>query len=156
MRRFFFLVFLACSMTGSAQTNLFDADGYYFPTPSLRVCSLNIEYLDLNTCVYYYEGKVHDQPKAIPPVVFIRVKGQKKSISASDILVNQDTLSFRFTYQGKTITFAGSFLDKRGKFAGRDDIIPQKTVLLRGKFFVTAGDSLVESKESSFTYWEGD
>lgn len=156
MRRLFLPVFLFYSIIGLAQTKLFDADGYYFPSTPLSVSGLNIEYLDLNTCVYYYEGKVHEQPRAIPPVVFIRVKGQKKSISASDILINQDTVSFRFTSQGKTITFAGTFLDKRGKFAGRDDIIPQKTVLLRGRFNVSEGETTVQSIESSFTFWEGD
>jgi len=149
---------LIISLFGLIQSNVFDPDGYYFPASKTVLSGVQIEYFNIHSLEYYNNGKLdYEHPKIIKPEIVILILPKSKRLSASNILVNVDTLAFEIELsKDKILVFNGKFIDKRGQFWNQNDITPQQTVIVSGVFSVVQQSKFIESKKVKFTYWEGD
>lgn len=142
---------------------LFDPNGYYFPVrEGFVVGGWKIEWFDIQALEYYYDDVLHyDRPRPISPVVRLtitRQKDQKKfSYKCPNPVVSQEVLTIVCSKTSiGTVSIQGSFIDKRGQFWDRKEIIPYKTVVLNAT--ITVEDKLGQRifRQIPFTYWEGD
>ena len=166
----FFLVIdraIAQTLTPGLKINstqeLFDPNGYYFPDGTdIVVGGWKIEWINIQALENHYDNEFHyDSPRSIPPVVRLtitRQKDQKKfSYKCPNPVVSPEvlTVSCPKTAIG-AISIQGKFLDKRGQFWNRNEILPYKTVVLNATITVENKSGHRFFRQLPFTYWEGD
>jgi hypothetical protein len=125
------------------EPNFFDPDGYYLPASDSTMSGYRIEWLELTTLEYYYNGALHyDKPRPLPSaarLALARMADGMKSIHRCPApSVSRDALAIRCpaTPIG-AVAIRGAFLDKRGQFWNRGDIPVEKPVVMVAT--VTAG-----------------
>jgi hypothetical protein len=132
----------------------FDPDGYYFPQPELRVGRFEIQSFGLD--VVYSPSHTNRPPTASLQIVKTGQETPKVHFTNS-VIANADTLSLKFvTKEIGTVRVTGSFVDKRGSFAHRDDLDPDKTIVLTARVVVENQGREIYSKVHQFTYYSGD
>jgi hypothetical protein len=146
----------------AGEPNVFDPNGYYLPVPDVAMSGYRIEWLELTTLEYYYEGALHyDKPRAVPPVARLalaRLADGKKSVHrCSAPSISPDAVAVRCpaTPIG-AVSVRGAFLDRRGQFWNRGDIPIEKTVVMVATVTAAQGDKAERSQRVSFTYTQGD
>lgn len=159
------LVVLFASWLAGAQADepkFFDPDGYYLPASDITMSGYRIEWLELTTLAYYYDGALHyDNPRPVPPearLALARLADGKKSIHRCPApSVSRDALAIRCpaTPIG-AVSVRGAFLDKRGQFWNRGDFPVQKTVVMVATVTAARGDKAPLSQRVSFTHTQGD
>ncbi len=158
MKNILLLLFVFSSISVFIQQKYFDPDGYYFPETEFSIGGIKIDNIELRTLDYYQNGKLnYDNPKFVKPEIIISLIDSKKRIKPIDIVVNKDTLFFHIKLlENKVLEFSGNFIDKRGQFWNQNDVKPEKTIVMKGKFKLFVNGKINDKKEVKFTYWEGD
>lgn len=146
----------------ATEPSFFDPDGYYFPAPDLVVSGYKIAWVSLTTLEYYFEGELHyGNPRFLPPsahLVLTRVVDQSQSsYNCPQPIIRRDLLAVvcQSTPIG-VVSIRGTFVDKRGQFWNRNDIIAQKTIVADAAVTIAQDGNGQESRRVFFTYWEGD
>jgi len=144
------------------EPNFFDPDGYYLPASDSAMSGYRIEWLELTTLEYYYDGALHyDKPRPVPPaarLALARLADGKKSIHGCPApSVSRDALAIRcpVTPIG-AVSIRGAFVDKRGQFWNRGDIPVEKPVVMVATVTAGRADKAQLSQRVSFTYTQGD
>jgi hypothetical protein len=144
------------------EPSFFDPGGYYFPTPTLIVSGYKIESIRIDTLEYYYDNDIHyDKPRFHPPEIQLKlthvVDQAQSHYDCSQTIISRDQLSF--VCQASPIgvlSFSGKFVDKRGQFWKRKDVIALETIVVAGEITISQGVNNSKPRQVSFTYWQGD
>lgn len=152
----------SCLRRHANEPAFFDPDGYYFPASKLMSGGYELEYLEIRTLEYYYDGAAHyDAPRALPPSVRLSLRhtGSDKA-SKHDCpkpVITRDALRLAncATLVG-LVSLDGLFLDKRGQYWNRFDVNGMGKAILRARLSIVRADAIVLDHEIVFTYWAGD
>jgi hypothetical protein len=155
IKKYLIIFILINFISLKAQTKYFDPDGYYFPVSKLVLGGINIEWLEINT-LDINKNSNGEYPKLLKPEINIRPVGTRKWLKTIDIIIDKDTLFFRYVIsKNKLIEFSGTFIDKRGQYWNQNDI-KQNTVIMHGIFKLIENGNIQDTKDCKFTYDEGD
>lgn len=144
------------------EPSFFDPGGYYYPAPDLIVSGYKIESIRIDTLEYYYDNDIHyDKPRFHPPEVRLElthVVDQTESYyDCPQPIISRDQLYFVCESSPiGVLSFSGTFVDKRGQFWKRNDVIAQETVVVAGEVTTSQGGNGSKPRLVSFTYWQGD
>jgi hypothetical protein len=140
----------------------FDADGYYYPEEQIVVEGFRFDWFSLETVSYYNDGKLdYEHPRYIGPnasLLLVRTKDERKfsyRFPRPTIGKNKIFLTSVATPIG-IVTIKGTFLDTRGMFWNRPDVIVMETPVFEGTLTVVRGGKRVYKKVGRFVFWEGD
>jgi hypothetical protein len=139
-------------------TTFFDVEGYYFPSEALDLAGYHFDSFSFENLDFRFglgpDSAVYS-PHAL--LVLTRTEQDTAGYEADSVVLSPDSLHlvFRNTPIGE-IRVAGSFLDKRGRFASDPDIDPGKTPVLQARVSVISRGRAIDSRRVVFTYWEGD
>jgi hypothetical protein len=131
----------------ATDSGFFDATGFYVPHPVLTPRGHYFSFIDIKSIEPNYEVRVefeeggnvrsrHDCPKP---------------------LITRDTLDIRCpgTPLG-VLRVAGTFLDKRGRFWNRNDVVDNETIVLVARVTVESRGRVTFSEVVQFAYSGGD
>jgi hypothetical protein len=150
------------SVVLAIEPSFFDPDGYYFPAPDLVVSGYKIEAIRIRTLEYYYgDGLHYDKPRFHPPEVQLeltRVVDQTQSYyDCPQPIISRDQLTLVCQPSPiGVVSIRGTFVDKRGQFWKRKDIIAQKTIVVDGEVSIGQDGNGAKPHQVTFTYWQGD
>ena len=152
---------------------VFDPDGYYTLTDTLRIDGLTIETLGLHTVDVYYGGELHhDRPRLVqPPDVTLIISepstgsdrdnveeqgGKRESMhSCASARITPDSLSVRCegTPVGD-VDIEGHFLDKGRVFSSK--FAERSVELLLARVVVRRDGRIIHEATHRFSYFVGD
>ncbi len=154
-------VFL-CPATQAENSEVFNPDGYYFPKVKILVDGYVLEFFELETLDYYYDGALHyERPRLKTPEARVRlIKGKGGKFSDFRFTESVITRERLFLRSEATpigiITIEGGFLDKQGHFWERPEIKRFETSVAQAVVTVVKAGKSVYTRQHDFTFWEGD
>lgn len=149
------------SVQPSESKHSFNPDGYYFPSSPVIVSNdFQLKFLDIHTNDYSKGDALGTTINSKPKVRMSFIDNKSKKILSFNckqwkIEKNKIDILCRSTPVG-VINIHGHFLDQRGNFWDRDDIVPQVTVIMKADMTFTRGQNNVSQFPVAFTYWSGD
>ena len=151
----------ARASVSAAEPDFFDPGGYYFPTTNVTLSGYKIEWIGLHTLEYYYEGALHYQTPRFtePSARLMLTRLADKSLSTHDCsnpTITRDSLAVicSSTPMG-VVSVRGTFVDKRGQFWNRNDIVAEKAIVAVATVTVSRAGNDQRSLRISFTYSGG-
>jgi hypothetical protein len=128
------------------ETELFDADGLYFPGEHITWGDFSVDYLSISS-----PRKGDSSPPEVE--LYMTTKsGAGTKFDCRNVTVAPDALRA----ECGVVRIEAEFLDGRGRFGDRSEIVPQETVVLTGTISIIDGEQALRSWETKFTYWAGD